>query len=60
MEVCKRSEGWVSKHYFMGDELTVEFLNLTLSVEDIYRRVNNKDVVVFYEDQEKLLDSFKE
>jgi Uma2 family endonuclease len=55
VEVCKRSEGWISKHYFMGDELTIESLNLTLSVEDIYRRVNNEDVSAFYQEQERLL-----
>lgn len=51
VEVCKRSEGWVSTHYFMGDELTIASLNLTLSVEAIYRRVNNEDVAFFYQEQ---------
>ncbi len=52
VEVCKRSEGWVSKHYFMGDELIIESLNITLSVEEVYRRVNNEDVSAFYKELE--------
>lgn len=55
VEVCKRSEGWVSKHYFMGDELIFESLSLMLSVEELYHRVKNEDVFAFYEEQKKLL-----
>jgi hypothetical protein len=47
VEVCRRSEGWVSQHYFMGDSVTFESLNLTLSVADIYQRVENDDVSSF-------------
>jgi Uma2 family endonuclease len=43
--VLKRSEGWFSKHYFLGDEIVFESIGLTLSVEDIYRRVQNDDMV---------------
>ena len=59
VEVCKRSEGWVSKHYFMGDELTFDSLSLMLSVEDLYHRVKNEDVLAFYEEQKKLLETSK-
>ena len=47
VEVCRRSEGWVSRHYFMGDSVIFESVNLTLSVEDIYLRVENDDVSSF-------------
>lgn len=47
VEICRRSEGWVSRHYFMGDELTFESVDLTLSVADIYARVENDDVTSF-------------
>ncbi len=47
IEICRRSQGWVSEHYFMGDEVTFEAIDLTLAVEDIYRRVNNDDVNEF-------------
>lgn len=51
VEVCRRSEGWVSKHYFLGDEVTFESVGLTLPVEDIYYRVDNDDVKSFLEEQ---------
>jgi Uma2 family endonuclease len=47
IQVIRRSEGWLQKHYFLGDEITFESIDLTLSVEDIYYRVQNDDVVEF-------------
>ena len=47
VEICRRSEGWVSKHFFMGDEVTFESVDLTLSVTDIYARVENDDVTSY-------------
>ena len=48
VEVCRRSEGWVSEHYFMGDEVTFAAIDLTLSVNEIYERVVNDDVSAFF------------
>ena len=47
IEVVRKSEGWQSKHCFLGDEVTFESIDLTLSVEDIYLRVHNDDVLDF-------------
>ena len=47
VEVCRRSEGWMSRHYFLGDDVTFESVGLTLSVSDIYDRVENEDVTSF-------------
>ncbi len=47
VEVCRRSEGWISRHYFMGDSVTFDSVGLTLSVADIYQRVDNDDVTSF-------------
>jgi Uma2 family endonuclease len=47
VQVFRRSEGWLVKHYFLGDEVTLESINLTLSVEEIYHRVQNDDMVEF-------------
>ncbi|BCG64575.1 MAG: hypothetical protein methR_P2359 [Methyloprofundus sp.] len=47
IEVIRRSEGWQSKHYFLGDELTFESIGLTLSVAEIYLRVQNEDMLEF-------------
>ena len=43
IEVVRRSEGWQPKHYFLGDEITFESIDLTLSVEEIYHRVHKDD-----------------
>ncbi len=45
--VLRRREGWLPNHYFLGDDITFESIDLTLPVEDIYRRVNNQDVTAF-------------
>lgn len=54
IEVVRRSEGWQSKHYFLGDELTFESIGLSLSVEDIYLRVHNEDMLQFLRKKEAL------
>jgi len=47
IQVIRRSEGWLPKHYFLGDEVIFESIGLTLSVEEIYHRVQNEDVIEF-------------
>lgn len=47
IEVIRRSEGWLPRHYFLGDEITFEAIGLTLPVEEIYHRVQNEDMVEF-------------
>ena len=54
VEVCRRSESWMSRHYFMGDSVTFESLELTLSVSDIYQRVDNEDVTSFIDSLSQL------
>jgi Uma2 family endonuclease len=48
VEVCRRSQGWVSEHFFMGDEVTFAAIDLTVSVNEIYERVANDDVDSFF------------
>jgi len=52
IEVVRRSQGWQSKHYYLGDEFTLESIGLTLSVEDIYQRVKNEDVFEYLAEKE--------
>jgi len=52
VEVCRRSEGWVSNHYFLGDAVRFESVDLTLSVADIYTRVENDDVATYLLEQQ--------
>lgn len=53
VEICRRSMGWVSQHAFMGDSVTFESVGLTLTVEEIYARVENDDVKAFLEERAK-------
>ena len=54
VEVCRRSEGWLPSHYFLGDEFTLESIGLSVSVEEIYHRVNNDDVVTYLQEQQDM------
>lgn len=47
IDVQRRSESWRSSYYYLGDEITFESVDVTLSVEDIYQRVENKDMQDF-------------
>jgi Uma2 family endonuclease len=53
VEICRRSKGWLSEHFFLGDELCFESIGLTLTVEEIYARVENEDVKAYFEDKQK-------
>ncbi len=52
VEVCRKSEGWVSSHYFLGDRVLFESVGLTLAVEEIYARVDNDDVRAYLQEQQ--------
>jgi Uma2 family endonuclease len=47
VEVCRRSASWASQHYFLGDEVYFESVDLHLAVAEIYRWVDNEDMVAF-------------
>ncbi|MEN9424197.1 MAG: hypothetical protein RL122_1580 [Pseudomonadota bacterium] len=51
VEVQRRSASWQSAYYFLGDEVVLESVNATLSVEAIYERVKNDDVLAWLEQQ---------
>lgn len=44
VEVFRRRTGWVSEKFFLGDDVTFESVDLTLSVEEIYDRVDNNEM----------------
>ena len=48
IEVSRRSEGWQPMLYFLGDEIVLESVGLPLKVENIYDRVNNKDIKAWF------------
>jgi Uma2 family endonuclease len=45
--VFRRNESWASTYYVIGDKVTLDSIDVTLTVEDIYERVNNDDMQVF-------------
>lgn len=45
IEVIRRRNGWQSEHFYLGDSVTFEAIGLTLTVEEIYARVNNPELV---------------
>jgi Uma2 family endonuclease len=47
IEVCRRASGWQSTFYFIDDEITFTSIDLTLSVLDIYQRVENDEMRAF-------------
>lgn len=49
VEIIRRRTGWQSEHYFLGEDVTFEAAELTMSVEDIYYRVDNSDVAEWLE-----------
>lgn len=52
VEVCRRNGGWLPSHYFLGDQFTLESIGLSLSVEEIYHRVKNDDVLTYLQEQQ--------
>lgn len=44
VELMRRSTGWRSEKFLLGDSFTLESVGLTVTVEDIYERVDNQDV----------------
>lgn len=51
VEVSRRSSNWQSEHYFLGDEVFFESLDLKLPVEEIYSRVDNDDMQAFLQNK---------
>jgi Uma2 family endonuclease len=54
IQVIRRKEGWLPKHYFLGDEITFESIGLTLAVHEIYERVQNEDMAEFRSELEQV------
>lgn len=51
--VFRKNEDWRPMFYFLGDFITFESIDVTLSVEDIYYQVDNKEIVHFLKTNEK-------
>ncbi len=47
IEICRRSANWFPARYYLGDEITFESIGLTLSVVEIYQRVENEEMLEY-------------
>ncbi len=54
IQVLRRSEGWLPMHYFLGDDVLFESIDLSVPVEEIYSRVQNEDMLEFLNRRMKL------
>lgn len=54
VQVLRQNKHWLPEYYFLGDSVTFEAIGLTLTVEEIYDRVNNVDMDEFREEQRLL------
>lgn len=45
IEVLRKSQHWLPQSYYLGDSVSFTSIGLTLSVEDIYQRVQNADML---------------
>ena len=51
--VLRHKNGWRPEHYFLGDEVYFSSIGLTLSIEEIYERVENEDMVQLLQTKNK-------
>ncbi|WP_342665867.1 Uma2 family endonuclease [Methylomicrobium lacus] len=47
VEVLRKSNNWRTEYYSLDDSVTFESIGLTLTVEEIYDRVDNPDINEF-------------
>ena len=44
IQVYRREQNWFPAHYFLGDDVIFQAIGLTVSVAELYHRVNNEDM----------------
>lgn len=47
--IFRKSDGWQPTHYFLGEEVPFESVDVILTVEEIYHRVENEDMTELLE-----------
>jgi Uma2 family endonuclease len=47
VEVFRRSENWASTYYVLGDVINFDSVGVSVSVEEIYDRIDNEDIALF-------------
>lgn len=44
VEICRRANHWQSEHHYLGQDITLAALELSLDVAGLYARVDNEDM----------------
>ena len=47
VQVLRKSKHWLPEYFYLGDAVTFEAIDLTITVEEIYDRVDNPDMNEF-------------
>ena len=47
VQIQRRSTQWQAEYFYLGQDIRLESIEMTLSVEAIYQRVNNADVKTY-------------
>ena len=59
INVFRKSDDWKPTIYFLGDEISFESINSTISVEDIYYQVDNEDSVNYLKEKKEKEEDIK-
>ena len=51
VEVLRRNDNWAPAFYFLGDDIVLESIGVTIPVAEIYERVENQDMAAFLTDR---------
>lgn len=57
VEVCRRSEGWLQQHYFFCDQFMLDSIEIGVSEEYTYMRVQNQSVLTHLQKQQGVEDA---
>jgi len=57
VSVLSRAAGFIPQYYYLGDEINFELLDVTISVNDIYDRIENEDKEIYLKKLETLIES---
>lgn len=51
IQILSRAAGFIPQYYYLGDEINFPHLNVSISVTDIYDRIENEDTAAYIEAQ---------
>ncbi|WP_394752582.1 Uma2 family endonuclease [Crenothrix sp.] len=51
VQVLRKKNDWKPEEYSLGDSITLDSIELTLAIEDIYERVDNNEINEFRQEQ---------